>query len=64
MSDEKSAPLYPYNEKVGIRLPDSIEREIKALVKSGRKIQAVQRVLQLTGAGLKVSKDYVDKLSG
>ena len=61
-SDEKAA-LYPYDEKVGIQLPEEIQREVKALVKSGRKIQAVQRVFQLTRAGLKNAKDYVDGLA-
>ena len=64
MSNEKSAPPYPYDEKVGIVLPPEVEQEIKALVKSGRKVEAVQRVFNLTRAGLKVSKDYVDGLSG
>ena len=61
-SNEKSAPPYPYDEELGIQLPEQIEREIKALVSSGRKVEAVQRVLKLTGAGLKISKDYVDGL--
>ena len=62
MSNEKAAPPYPYDEKQGIQLPEAIEQSIKALVSSGRKVEAVQRVLKLTGAGLKVSKDYVDGL--
>ena len=62
MSSEKSAP-YPYDEKVGIKLPQEIEQEIKALIKSGRKVQAVQRVFELTRSGLKNSKDYVDRLA-
>ena len=62
MSNENTAPLYPYDEKLGIQLPEEVEQEIKALIKNGQKIQAVQRVFQLTRAGLKVSKDYVDGL--
>ena len=61
-SNEKSAPPYPYDEKQGIQLPQEIEQEIKALVKSGRKVEAVQRVFNLTRAGLKNAKDYVDGL--
>ena len=64
MSNDKSASPYPYDEKLGIQLPPEVEQEIKALVKSGRKVEAVQRVFNLTRAGLKVSKDYVDGLSG
>ncbi len=63
-SNEKSAPPYPYDEKQGIQLPEAIEQSIQVLVQSGRKVEAVQRVLKLTGAGLKNSKDYVDGLSG
>ena len=62
MSNENTAPLYPYDEKLGIQLPEEVEQEITALIKNGQKIQAVQRVFQLTRAGLKVSKDYVDGL--
>ena len=60
MSNENEP--YPYDEKKGIQLPPEIEQEIKGLVKNEQKIQAVQRVFQLTRAGLKVSKDYVDGL--
>ena len=62
MSNENTPP-YPYDEKVGIKLPPEVEQEIKGLIKSGQKIQAVQRVFQLTRAGLKNAKDYVDGLS-
>ncbi len=63
MSNE-NAPPYPYDEKVGIQLPPEVEQEIKGLVKSGRKVEAVQRVFNLTRAGLKNAKDYVDGLDG
>ena len=59
----ENAP-YPYDEKLGIVLPEEIEQKIKAMVKNGQKIEAVQRVFQLTRAGLKNAKDYVDGLSG
>ena len=41
-TNEKSAPPYPYDEKLGIQLPPEVEQEIKALVKNGQKIEAVQ----------------------
>jgi len=63
MSNEKSAPEYLYDEKLGIQLPPEVEQEIKAMVKVGHKIQAVLKVLNLTKAGLKISKDYVDGLT-
>jgi ribosomal protein L7/L12 len=54
-------PPYPYDKRTEkITLPPEIEQEIRQLVQSGRKVEAVQRVLHLTGAGLRISKDYVD----
>ena len=53
---------YPYDKQTGqIKLPQEIEREIRQLVQSGQKIEAMKRVLDLTGAGLRYSKDYVDQ---
>ncbi|MEP7288557.1 MAG: hypothetical protein ABI947_22625 [Chloroflexota bacterium] len=61
--DKQSKPPYPYNQRIGtITLPPEVDQEIRELVKSGKKVEAVQRVLHLTGAGLKISKDYVDNL--
>lgn len=34
--------------------------EIRALIRSGRKLEAIKRVRELTGLGLKESKDLVD----
>ena len=45
-----------------IELSPSARQEILKLVTQGTRIEAVRRVMQLTGAGLKVSKDYVDDL--
>ncbi len=56
-------PAYPYDPKTNtIHLPTHIEEELRSLVLSGHKVQAVKRVTELTGAGLRVSKDYVDNL--
>jgi ribosomal protein L7/L12 len=38
------------------------DREITALVARGSKIEAIKRVRELTGLGLKEAKDYVDAL--
>ena len=58
---KKSTPLYPYDKKTKtITLPKDIKKEIYYLLKAGKKVDAVKRVANLTGAGLKVSKDYVD----
>jgi len=59
----KIKPLYPYNKKTGIiSLPDEIVTELKFLLVSGNKPGAVKRVAELTGADLRLSKDYVDAL--
>jgi hypothetical protein len=61
---KKPNPSYPYDKKTRqIKLPPHIEKEIRKLVRAGDKIQAVKKVTQLTGAGLRISKDYVDKFS-
>jgi len=61
--NKQSKPTYPYDKRTDtIKLPSEIEQEIRQLVQSGKKVEAVQRVLHLTGAGLKISKDYVDSL--
>jgi ribosomal protein L7/L12 len=60
---KESEPLYPYDDKRReITLPEEVVSQITSLLKEGKKIPAVQRVLPLTGAGLKISKDYVDEL--
>jgi len=57
------APLYPYDKETNtITLPSEIEKELQRMVRGGKKPEAVKRVTQLTGAGLRVSKDYVDGL--
>ena len=56
-------PLFPYDRQSNtIQLPANIEEEIGYLVLRGDKVQAIKRVTELTGAGLRVSKDYVDNL--
>lgn len=57
-------PLFPYDAKTKtIRLPRNIEEELRHLVLTGNKVEAVKLVTELTGAGLRVSKDYVDNLA-
>ncbi|GAB4157442.1 MAG: hypothetical protein Fur0021_26430 [Candidatus Promineifilaceae bacterium] len=60
---KKVKPLFPYDARTNtIRLPPDIKAELQRLVLDGDKVQAVKRVAELTGAGLRVSKDYVDNL--
>ncbi len=59
-----SKPPYPYDPVTGtILLPDPIKEELRRMIARGEKIEAMKRVLELTGAGLKISKDYVDGLA-
>jgi ribosomal protein L7/L12 len=61
---KKAASPFPYNEKTNtISLPAQIERELRGLISTGKKVEAMKRVISLTGAGLRVSKDYVDQLA-
>jgi hypothetical protein len=46
-----------------ITLPKEVERQLRRLVADGNKVEAVRQVTRLTGAGLRVSKDYVDSLA-
>jgi ribosomal protein L7/L12 len=60
---KKVAPLYPVNKKTGkIKLPDEVIADLKFLLLVGNKPAAVKRVCELTGVGLRVSKDFVDSL--
>lgn len=60
---KKVKPLYPYDKKTNtIHLPDDIVVDLKFLILAGNKIEALKRVAELTGAGLRLSKDYVDGL--
>ena len=56
-------PPFPWDENTNmISLPSDIEREIAELASVGDQVRAIRKVMELTGAGLKVSKDYVDSL--
>lgn len=61
---KKAVYPFPYNDSTHtISLPAQIERELRGLVSTGNKVKAMKRVISLTGAGLRVSKDYVDQLA-
>jgi hypothetical protein len=56
-------PLYPYNKETGkIELPEDVIADLKFFLLVGNKPAAVKRVVELTGASLRMSKDYVDNL--
>ena len=54
---------YPYDKQTGrIELPAELEKEIAQMAKRGDMVGAMRRVMELTGAGLRYSKDYIDRL--
>jgi ribosomal protein L7/L12 len=56
-------PPYPYNRDTNtIKLPKEIEEELMDFLRNSHKVEAVKQVTILTGAGLRISKDYVDDL--
>ena len=60
---KKVTPLYPVNKKTGkIELPEDVIADLKFFLLVGNKPAAVKRVCELTGVGLRVSKDFVDSL--
>ena len=59
----KIKPKYPYDSKSDtIHLPPEIIEDLKFILLTGNKVAAVKRVAELSGAGLRVSKDFVDEL--
>ncbi len=60
-SRKKVTPLYPVDRKTGrIQLPEDVIADLKFFLLVGNKPAAVKRVAELTGAGLRASKDFVD----
>lgn len=64
LTRKKVVPLYPYEKSTDtIRLPAKVDRELRGLIAMGNNVEAVRRVTTLTGAGLRLSKNYVDTLA-
>jgi len=60
---KKIVPVYPVNKKTGkIELPEEVIADLKFFLLAGNKAAAVKRVVELTGATLRMSKDFVDGL--
>ena len=58
------SPLYPYDKRTNtISLPPEVKQEIQHLVMQGRRPEALKKVANLTGASLRISKDYIDDLA-
>ena len=60
---KKTVPLYPVNKKKGkIELLEDAIADLNLFLLVGDKAAAVKRVAELTGAGLRMSKDQVDSI--
>ena len=56
-------PPFPWDENTDtISLPVDVESEIAEVASAGDQVRAIKKVMELTGADLKVSKGYVDHL--
>ena len=54
---KKAVYPFPYNKSTHtISLPAQIEREVRRLVSTGKKVEAMQSVISLTGAGFGCQK--------
>ena len=61
---KKAVYPFPYNTATNtITLPAQIDNELQGLIAVGKPVEAVKRVTSLTGAGLRLAKDYVDHLA-
>lgn len=64
LTRKKVVPLYPYDKRTqAINLPKEVELQLQSLIADGNKVEAIRQVARLTGAGLRVSKEYVDRLA-
>jgi ribosomal protein L7/L12 len=60
---KKQVYPFPYNTVTNsITLPAQIDNELQGLIAVGKPVEAVKRVTNLTGAGLRIAKDYVDQM--
>ncbi len=62
-----TSPPLPFATRTSPQVPngpldDQGRREVEALLDDGHAIDAIKRVRELTGLGLKEAKDYVDAL--
>lgn len=54
---------YPYEKRTGtISLPEHLEAEVRRIAVQEGRPKAMKRVGELTGAGLRVSKNHIDYL--
>ena len=49
-------------DKIPAQLPAELDRELRVYLQKGQKIEAIKRLRQATGSGLKEAKEVVEKL--
>jgi len=49
-------------ERLGVELPGPDTRQVVALLRAGKKIEAIKVYRELTGAGLKEAKEAVERM--
>lgn len=59
--DILAKPLSSFTPSVGVS-EETLEFEVRELLARGRKVEAVKKVRELTGWGLREAKDFVDSL--
>ena len=57
--DARDMPVSRAPAKV---MPHDMDAELRALLASGNKIEAIKRVRQQTGLGLKEAREYIERL--
>jgi hypothetical protein len=63
MALQKSTPPFPVDPDTNtLHLPSEVVHELFHLVKDDQKVEAVNRVMELTGASQKTAQAYVDTL--
>ncbi len=60
-SASSSLPVQP-NNRPPVQLDPAGEQAVRELLAGGNKLEAIKRVRELTGLGLKEAKDYVESL--
>ena len=59
----KHQAQYPYDEITDkVILPENIEQEIRNILINQGMAEAMKKVMSLTNCGLRISKNYLDKL--
>ena len=63
MSSSNASPPFPVDPHTNaIQLPSEVVHELFHIVKDGQKVEAVRRVMELTGVNQKIAQEFVDTL--